>query len=259
MHDINLRLRSEILECSLQIEKEVNNLILLLLGIYTDNKNTRLFGNRQGIPFKSKIDLLYDLQVLTKEENSDFELLMIFRNKFLHDIDCESFECVLGQLDKGIINRFKVYFEEDQDVKDEKACLLAFKMLFIKNLKVISKKLESKKRLIDGKAELLEILKNQELFQIKLLFNFISEMYLLFDETDLSDKQIQNLVLGISSICKKYVDKCTKDDDIIELRRRQLEYCMDPEMKKEFWNIARLDSLDTKIEDMKKKQKNTCA
>ncbi len=240
MHEINLKLRSEILECSLNIEKQINNLLLLLLGLYAENKSTRLFGNRSGISFKNKIDLLYDLHVLSKDENADFELLMNFRNKFLHDIDCNSFKNVLDQLDKGIKNRFKVYFDDGQSVANEKDCLSAFKKLFLKNLKVILTKLETKKRLIQNKAKLLELLNKETIFQIDLFFDFVSELNLLISNSDLSDKKIQKLVQMISDVSNKYVSKSSNDLDIVDIRKMKLEILENPEMKNEFWNIARL-------------------
>ena len=52
--EINLNLRSEILEYSLNIEESINDLILLYLGIYIENNKTRLFGNKGAITFKNK-------------------------------------------------------------------------------------------------------------------------------------------------------------------------------------------------------------
>ncbi len=72
--DLNLNLRSEILEYSLILENVINDLWLLNLGIFDGGKETRLFGNKASISFKNKIDLLYDINVLNKEENSDLEL-----------------------------------------------------------------------------------------------------------------------------------------------------------------------------------------
>ena len=88
---LNIELRSRILEYSLFIEKIINDLVLLNLGIYDEKVKTRLFSNKGKISFQNKIDLLYDIEVLSKEENSEFELLMIVRNKFMHDIECDSF------------------------------------------------------------------------------------------------------------------------------------------------------------------------
>lgn len=85
--EINIEVRSEVLEYSLIIECATNSLLLSYLGI-TDKSDTKLFGNKAGISFKSKIDLLYDISVLSKVEHSNLELQIIFRNKFMHMLKC---------------------------------------------------------------------------------------------------------------------------------------------------------------------------
>ncbi len=45
-NNINIELRSEILEYSLILEKYINELLLLNLGIMSDSKATRLFGRQ---------------------------------------------------------------------------------------------------------------------------------------------------------------------------------------------------------------------
>ena len=139
---LNIELRSRILGHSLFIEKVVNDLVLLNLGIYDENVRTRLFGNKGKLSFQNKIDLLYDIEVLSKEENSQFELLMIVRNKFMHDIECDSFQTLLEQLDNGIVNRFKNFLEEGQSISDEEACRKASYKLFQKNVETIKNKIK---------------------------------------------------------------------------------------------------------------------
>lgn len=250
---INLSLRSEILEYSLHIEKEINNLTLLLLGIYSVNNKTRLFGNRQGITFKNKIDLLYDLEVLSKEENFDFELLMIFRNKFLHDIDCDSFNSVFEQVD-GIKNKFENFIEEGENINNEKDCLSAFKRLFLKNIKVLLKKIEAKKKIIESKAELLHVFNDMNTFQLDLFFDFISEIYLSFENADLVDNNIRELVNSITVICQKYVDKYSNDEEFLSLKMKQTDFLSNSEMQKDYWNIVNSDSFNRSILELRKKQ-----
>ena len=250
--EINLNLRGEILECSLHIEKEINNLTLFLLGIYSDNNKTRVFGNRQGITFKNKIDLLYDLQVLSKEENFDFELLMIFRNKFLHDIDCSSFRSVFEQVD-GIKNKFKKFIEEGENIDDEKDCLSAFKRLFSRNLKTLSEKIETKRRKMESKAELLHVFSDMNIFQIDLFFDFISGIYLSFENLDLFDNKIREVVHSITVLCQKYVDKYSHDEEFLSLKTKQMKFLQNIEMQKEYWNIVKSDSFDKKLLELNEK------
>ncbi len=138
MENINLETRTNILRYSLDIESHINALLLGHLGI-TEKQKTKNFGNKAGISFKSKIDLLFDIEVLNIEEHKDLELLMNFRNKFLHDIDSTSFTYILKNIDSGIKNRFLKFMETDT-TPVEKDYELACNYLYLHNLKVISKK-----------------------------------------------------------------------------------------------------------------------
>ena len=91
--EINIEVRSEILEYSLNIEGAINDLLLAYLGIF-DKSSTKLFGNKVGLSFKNKIDLLFDINVLSKEEHNDLDLFMNFRNRFFHAIECNSYSAV---------------------------------------------------------------------------------------------------------------------------------------------------------------------
>ena len=101
----NLVLRSKILYCTLNIENAINNLLAKHLLI-TDKKRTKNFSNKAGISFQSKINLLFDINVLVKDELLIIELLMNFRNKFLHDIKYTSFTILLNDFDDSIQKRF---------------------------------------------------------------------------------------------------------------------------------------------------------
>ncbi len=245
--EINLKLRSEILEYSLNIEKEINNLLLLFLGIYTDYKSTRLFGNKPNISFKNKIDLLFDLQILSKEENYNFELLMNFRNKFLHDIECNSFSQVLTQFDNGIRNKFKTYFIGDESIDNETDCLNAFQRLFLKNLKVLQSKIETKRKLIDSKLGLLSVQNEQMLCQIDFFFDLINDLYLSLEKVNMEDEKVKKLTDEVFKVCQKNVKRYSTDAKFLSLKKKREELLSNPEFQKEFWNIANLDTLNEKI------------
>lgn len=126
--NVNLELRSKILFCALNIENVINNLLVKHLLII-DKTKTKNFANRPGISFQSKIDLLFDIEVISKEELLTIELLMIFRNKFLHDIKYNSYTLVLNDLDNGIRNRF-FKFLRDEKFKSENEYDTAFSNLY---------------------------------------------------------------------------------------------------------------------------------
>jgi len=72
--NINLEIRSEILEYSLTIENTVNTLLQSYLGIL-EKEATKNFGHKAGISFKNKIDLLYDIDVLSKKRARKFRVI----------------------------------------------------------------------------------------------------------------------------------------------------------------------------------------
>ena len=108
MTETNYNLHIEILNFALQIENSVNNLLLFKLGI-DDKQTTKNFGNKAGISFQSKIDLLYDIGLLNKDQHSSFELQMMFRNKFLHDISFTTFVSAVEKLDRSITKKLEQF------------------------------------------------------------------------------------------------------------------------------------------------------
>ena len=98
-NDINLQLRSEILDAALTLEDAVNKLLLALLVI--DKPDKKAMSNKSGnLSFKNKIDLLFDLEILSNDEYRALLLLMELRNQFLHNIECSSFENAVKHLGK---------------------------------------------------------------------------------------------------------------------------------------------------------------
>lgn len=129
----NMNVRADALKLSIVIEDAINSLLLLHLGI-EDKESTKHFGKKAGIPFKSKVELLYDIGVLSKEELLNLELLMVFRNKFAHDIKSDTFISVVDQLDNGVRNRFKKFIANQSNILNEGSYEKAFNKLFTTNV-----------------------------------------------------------------------------------------------------------------------------
>lgn len=234
--DLNLNLRGEILEYSLILENVINDLLLLNLGIFDGGKETRLFGNKASISFKNKIDLLYDINVLTKEENSELELLMIFRNKFLHDINCNSFQSVIEQLDNGIKNRFKVFFNEEGNLSDESACRAACSDLFLKNISTIKNKVKGNRLKIEDRHKLFQIQNNQILNYIDLIFDLVTDICLTIEKSELEDEKVRKLSEEINLKLESVLQKLNSEDEIkVELEN----FLGSPEKLKNFFGIVR--------------------
>jgi len=216
---INIEIRSEILTYSLHLEDAINSLLLAYLGI-TDKSFTKLFGNKAGISFKNKIDLLYDIDVLSKSEHAAIELQMNFRNKFIHVIGCNSFLAVLNMFDNGIKNRFKKYFKNDGEINNEESCRKACRELFITNIDVAIKKVELKIQSVEDKNDLIQSLINKEVRIIDLSFNFIDELLSKLKTVDFENTEIRNLATFICSECESYSSNLKTDGRIIKLNER---------------------------------------
>lgn len=184
--NVNLELRSKILFCALNIENLINNLLVKHLLII-DKTKTKNFANRPGISFQSKIDLLFDIEVISKEELLTIELLMIFRNKFLHDIKYNSYTLVLNDLDNGIRNRF-FKFLRDEKFKSENEYDTAFSNLYNKIVAFINEKVEEIDKFQNTKIEFL-------LFQNNLLATVISESLDLMTFLSNFNNKIENIVM----------------------------------------------------------------
>ena len=90
----NLPLRTRILEIALDLEHGINSFLVWLLLIESDKR--KAISNRSGtLSFKNKIDLLFDIDYLTIEEHKELLLVMEFRNQFLHNIECNSFQSAI--------------------------------------------------------------------------------------------------------------------------------------------------------------------
>jgi hypothetical protein len=205
--DINIQLRAEVLGYSLFIEKMVNDLLLLNLGISDEKGNTRLFSNKGKISFQHKIDLLYDIEVLSKEENSDFELLMIIRNKFMHDIECNSFNTLLNQLDNGIVNRFNKFLEVGQLNSSEESCRDAYYRIFKNNLGVIKKKIKLNKAVKEKKFKLFQVQNEQIVYYIDAIHAVLKKISIVTEKSELENPKVAILGEEILHILDETVDK----------------------------------------------------
>jgi len=231
-----LNLRSEILEYSLILENAINDLLLLNLGILDGGKETRLFGNKASVTFKNKIDLLYDINVLKKEENSELELLMFFRNKFLHDINSNSFLSVIEHLDNGIKNRFKYFLNEDDNLTDESACKAACLRLFLKNISTIKNKVKEYRLKIEDRHKLFQIQNNQILKYIDVIFDLLNDICLIIEKSELEDEKVRKLSEEINFKLESVLQKLNSEDEIkVELET----FLGSPEKLKNFFGIVK--------------------
>lgn len=215
-----MELRTNVLEFSLFIEDQINTLLLLYLNI-PDKSKTKLFGNKAGISFKNKIDLLYDIDVLSKDDHNNLELQMIFRNKFMHDINSDSFISVLNVLDNGIKNRLKKYLNKDIKNENEESYRTAYSNLFFNNIEIIKVRLNEKKSQIGENAELITTLNQIIVHQVDLTFSFIDELLLLLEQSELENPKVAEVAEKINSKCEEHI---LQQQTSIEMNKLKTKY-----------------------------------
>ena len=211
---LNIEVRSRILEYSLVIENLINHFLLLNLGIYNEKEKTRLFSNKGKLTFQNKIDLLFDIEVLSKEENSEFELLMNIRNKFLHDLECNSFKIQFNEKikDNGLQNRFKKFLEEGQSISDEEACKKACYSLFQKNIDTIKKKNSVNRKSIENKNKLLQVQNEQIIYYIDFIADLLNKVSIATENAELENPKVLILGMEIQQILEESVQKLNSED-----------------------------------------------
>ncbi len=118
MDDYALELRHNILITALALENLTSMYLAGLLGI-EDFKATKSFGNRSGnLSFNQKIELLIDLDAISKDEKKKFQSFMEVRNQFMHNIDVRSYtECfqLLDGKEKFVL---KLYPQDESTIKE---------------------------------------------------------------------------------------------------------------------------------------------
>lgn len=202
--DINLQLRTEILEIALNLEYSINRLLLLLLSV--ENQNRKAISNKSSsLSFKNKIDLLFDLDVLTADEHLKLLLVMEFRNQFLHNIECCFFEDAANQLGADKAKRLLKFCNEEKSADKELRYQHAFKSLNIECLELLSKKLKDRVNQIEEHARSYTMLIESQVYFIDRYFDMVKSVMKVCE---------QHAAQGNPAVLKltKEIMNTTKDD-----------------------------------------------
>lgn len=184
-NNINRQLRSEILDIALNLEHGVNLLLLALLSI--ENPQRKAITNKSGnISFKNKIDLLFDLDVLNSDEHKKFLLLMEFRNQFLHNIECSSFENAVKLLGADKEKKLLKFDDADENQDKELRYKCAFINLYLESLKIMSEKTKDRKNQIEDRGRTHSKLIESQIFFMDKYFDILNKI-LLICENNVSD------------------------------------------------------------------------
>jgi hypothetical protein len=195
---MNTVLRTKILIISLDLEDALSNLLIALMNIRKPDKKT--LGNKSSsISFKNKVDFLYDLDRISKEDYNKLILFMEIRNQFIHNKEADSFQFVLSQIEKmnSLLNIDseirKSYNNSLADNEKEKWLDLAFDKLHLDLIAII---IDQNKRLLKEKDLEIEKETNKKLlgtyeFLLNSINDSIKEFKNEFSEAFTNDKKVQ--------------------------------------------------------------------
>ncbi len=126
----NMEKRIQVLRYSLILEKqaslELSNLLLI-----SDISKTKSFGNKsESLSFNQKINILVDSGVVGTDYKPKFQHFMSIRNQFMHNIDADTYEKVINQID--MLGYLKKNYQDNFDLKQnlEDSLELSVKHLF---------------------------------------------------------------------------------------------------------------------------------
>ena len=137
MDDYALELRHNILITALSLESLTSMYLAGLLGI-KEYKNTKSFGNKSGnLSFNQKIELLTDLDALSKDDKKKFQTFMEVRNQFMHNIDIKSYTECFKMLD-GKENYILKLFPQDKTTIKEVQLRIATEILGLQLMDIIN-------------------------------------------------------------------------------------------------------------------------
>lgn len=220
--NIHLKLRSEILEISLNLEQNVNELLLVLLLI--QNQKRKAITNKSGnLSFKNKIDLLFDLDVLANDEHQKLLLLMEFRNQFLHNIECSYFEIAVKLLgvDKG--KKLLKFDDADKILDKEYRYQNAFRNLNVECLKILIDKLEDRKNQIEDRRKTHVKSLESQIFIIDKYFDVLENIMVICENNYSEIPEVIQLINQLKKSVTDDMELLSKSEEYIQIQNETKE------------------------------------
>ncbi len=122
---LNMELRSWVISQVLRLEQTSSSLMRTILRMFKETSKT-LGHQSSALSFKSKIDILYDLEEIDKTEYNYLLKMMEIRNQFAHNPNAISFES-LDEINPQInkyLEKIEVDGIEEQDNREVKLKLI---------------------------------------------------------------------------------------------------------------------------------------
>jgi hypothetical protein len=217
---LNIELRKDILEFALTLETNVSRLLVSYLNI--DNENLKTLGHKNtSLSFKNKIDLLSDLDVLTKEEHSNLLLLMEFRNQFLHNIDSNSFLTAIQLLGPDRGKQLLKFNDVDSDSELEFKYNNSYRNLFLNCLQTIISKYEIKKQLIETRRKMITDVSDYLQYVIDKdaeLLGIIFEKCVPDPNSD--TKELTEYKVELSTMIANFTNSMTENEEFNQLKNK---------------------------------------
>jgi hypothetical protein len=228
--DLNIKLRIQVLTNSLRLEQSASNILKAILRILKQKTKT-LDNKSSSLSFKNKVDLMHDLNELSKEEYDNLIKFMEIRNQLIHNHECTSF-LKLSETNPELSNFLKKKFpnsEPDQEISLNKSynelyvvCqggLLVLEKEYVAGLKIDFEKyvaLQVEKRF----DELIERTKHNmksASYRISILSPFLY---------DYPDNHINDFILALkiekSKMASEILDDLDKEDNMIKAFRNKV-------------------------------------
>lgn len=230
---MNLQLRTEILEISLNLEQNVDSLLLVLLSI--ENPKRKAISNRSGnLSFRNKLDLLFDLEVLNSNEHRMLLLLMEFRNQFLHNIECDSFEAAVQLLGNDKKKRLLKFDNVRNNTDREFQYNNSYRNLHLESIKLILKKIKGRKTEIEEKRKTLTMLLESHIFLLDKYFDLADKVIKLCGENVSESSEVIELTKLIAQEVAKDTELVFSSEEYTQIQNELKNSCSSEKIKAYF-------------------------
>jgi hypothetical protein len=224
--ELNIPLRSEVLGMALTLEDAINQLLILYLNI--ESEELRTLGNKSSsISFKNKIDLLTDINVFSKNENLQFETFMQFRNQFLHNLSCSTFEIALKHLGNGTKKQLLNYSNSENAFDMEFLYIDAFRALNVACLDSILNKITERSNKQQNKITIIKSIIDHNQYVINKDSALFSEIIELCFPIQGDTKEVIKFKEKVADFISAQTKILTDDDEYHKLSS-QLEAILEP-------------------------------
>jgi hypothetical protein len=232
-NDKNDQLRSEILNYALNLEHNVDLLLIAYLSI--EKPNRKAISNKSGnLSFKNKLDLLFDLDILTKQEYDKLLLLMEFRNQFIHNIECNSFVCAVEILGSDRGKKLLYFSDIDENINIENRYHRGFTKLYGKSLKLFVDKIDERKQVIEERHKMLVSPIELQIFFINKYFNTLKKIIEVFEVHNSYSPEMIKLFDQLNETIMNEVNMVMESEAYIELLKTTKCLYVDDKIKEYF-------------------------